>query len=189
MTDPTFLDWANEIKRLDTEFDKIPLDPQEGLEFCKREIEALGYTYLKKPKGILGEFEGFTTTFPLPRMPRNPKGVVWLPPGWDTFRVKAQMATMCHELVHARTETRESFHGTIGHYLSDEGRLSFELAPYWLSLRLKKRNGYSPERLRTSALRTVDALHKGYYLQGIPKNCLAEIALEYWEIPNESPKG
>jgi hypothetical protein len=185
ISDPTFLKWADEIKEEDIDLGSIPHDPQEAFDYCWGKIAELGYAVRVKPKGVLGDFERFTTTLPLPRFPRltSNRGVVWVAPDWESRDILHKMFTACHEYVHAATEVRLGFDGSSAHYSTDEGRLAFELGPYWLDFALRKRHGYTVEQLRSSAGKAVISLHQGYQLTSIPETCLRKTAFSYWEIP------
>ena len=68
-------------------------------------------------------------------------------------------------------------------YLSDVGRLAFELEPYRLTLELAARWGESASNTLRRAENVVNSLWKGYQLLGIPKRCLRKVAFEYWQLP------
>ena len=170
-----FLSWAQEIQELDVRAEEIPLTAQEALAFCKQDILDQGFKFADKPRGVLGDFENFTTTLPI--------NFVWLTPGLSDRSIKAQALTYCHERVHMYTEKRLRLQGSASIYLSDVGRWAFEAAPYRLTIQLARRWGENAATILRRAERTVESLWKGYFLQGIPKRCLRQTAFEYWSLP------
>ncbi len=184
---------ANDVRSYPFWRNGKPIPLQEQRDFCVGQIQAEKFMILEKPwKGK----DHFTTTIPLPRLskipgwenipgvgalPEDTAGLVLTENGLDFEPLLNQVATYCHELVHVYTEKRLGLLTSGVAYTIPPTRAGFEFPSYGVTVAIHYLNGVPLKQIEGKALGIVSMLHENYLLRVIPKACLQDVAVGYWQ--------